>query len=99
MSSAEELSVHALCCLLRLGSMRTYASFFTAERFYALGERVEKLGSGDCLRELITGISMLIREKQLPVKYVSYIVWELSACDVDGVLAEQRSVGAGSSAA
>lgn len=96
---ADDLSVHALCCLLRLGSMRSYASFFSAERFYVLGERIERLKSSGCMLELIAGVSELIRERQLPVKYVCYIVWTVCSCEVDGVLAEQRPIGAGCGAA
>lgn len=64
----------ALCCLFRLGCVHCYAGFFTAELFYNLGECIESLKEESAISNIIHCISESIREKQLPLKYLCYIV-------------------------
>lgn len=81
MSPSDAVSAHALGCLLRVGGVRSYAGFFTAERFYALGVRVEAMKEDSVVESLIVRISELIRDYQLPLKYLCYIVGDEERVD------------------
>ena len=59
---------------MKLASVRCYASFFTPERFYAIGCRSEAIKDNDITHNLIVKLSQYIQQRQLPFKYCCYFV-------------------------
>ena len=70
----EEDRVNAIGCFLKLGCIKAYSSYFDASRFYAVGCVIEQLKDECCIKRLVSTISQLIRNNQLPLKYTSYLV-------------------------
>lgn len=58
--------------------MKCYSSYYTCERFYQISQIIELIKEEDDLLELIHAISKDIREYQLPLKYLCYIVLNMT---------------------
>ena len=59
---------------MKIATNKCYTSYFSPQRFYEIGLKLEEIEEIDMAKKIINKTSALIREKLLPMKYMCYMV-------------------------